>query len=64
MREAADAAPDIPEIRYHLGVVYAGLDMKKEALLEYERALRIRPDFGPAQAERARLLQLPGVNPL
>ena len=64
LRQAADATPDEPEIRYHLGVVYAELGLKKDALLEYERALRLRPDFAPAQTERARLMGLPGINPL
>jgi tetratricopeptide (TPR) repeat protein len=44
LREAADDAPDIAEIRYHLAMVYRDLGMKQDAFLEFDRARRMKPD--------------------
>ncbi len=59
LRQAVDRSPDEPEIHYHLGVVYAELDMKREALLEFERALVLSPGYGPALQEKLRLSGVP-----
>jgi Flp pilus assembly protein TadD len=47
LRQAADGVPDLAEVRYHLGVVYAALGQTREARNEFARALRIQPDHKP-----------------
>jgi hypothetical protein len=64
LREAVDMAPDIPELRYHLGVVYGQLGLTRDAEIELERALRLRPNYREAQEARARLKTAPGMGVL
>lgn len=59
LREAADKVPEAAEIHYHMGVVYVELDMKREAILEFDRALRLHPNYIPAQQEKLRLSGVP-----
>lgn len=52
LREAADAAPYVAEIRLHLGAVYAALGQPRDAALELNRALLLDP-LQKAQIEPA-----------
>jgi len=52
--QAAGGAPDNPEIRYHLGLVYAKRGKKEEARREIERALEA-PNFAGAEEARRTL---------
>jgi len=52
--QAAGGAPDNPEIRYHLGLVYAKRGKKEEARREIERALEA-PNFAGADEARRTL---------
>lgn len=60
LRAAVDGAPAIPELRYHLGVVYGALGLAHEAERELARALLLRPDYPEAEKARARLRRPPG----
>lgn len=60
LREAVDADPDEPDLRYHLGVVYGQLGMIDDARLELERSLVLNPDFKEAQKAIQDLRQPPG----
>jgi tetratricopeptide (TPR) repeat protein len=55
LRQAADLAPDVAEIRYHLGVVYAAMRLSGQALIEYEHATSLRPGYEEAEREKRRL---------
>jgi tetratricopeptide (TPR) repeat protein len=57
LRQAADLAPDVPEIRYHLGVVYAAMNLRQQALIEFEHATNLRPGYEEAEKEKRRLMQ-------
>ena len=53
LRQAADLTPDVPEIRYHLGIVYAAMGMREQALIEFEHATSLRPGYEDAENENA-----------
>jgi tetratricopeptide (TPR) repeat protein len=55
LREAADDAPELAEIRYHLGAVYARLGLNREASQELGRALTLAPDLAAAKDTLAAL---------
>jgi tetratricopeptide (TPR) repeat protein len=57
LRQAADLTPDVPEIRYHLGIVYAAMGMRPQALIEFEHATNLRPGYEDAENEKRRLAQ-------
>jgi Flp pilus assembly protein TadD len=54
--------PSVPEIHYHLGVVYAKLGLTAQAEIELMRALDLRPDYKAATKAKADLSQLPTAN--
>lgn len=49
LTRAADAAPDQPEILYHLGLAYAAQNRSREAIVVLSRAVKMRPSFTEAQ---------------
>jgi tetratricopeptide (TPR) repeat protein len=51
LRDALSLDPNVPEIHYHMGVVLQESGDTAGARLEYERAIRLRPDY--AEAEKA-----------
>lgn len=55
LREAVDRAPDQPELRYHLGAIYQKLGQKEHAILEFDRALLLKPDFPEVTRDRQAL---------
>lgn len=55
LRDAVEREPDVAELRYHLGVVLAELGEIREAEIEFDRALRLRPDYHDAQEAKAKL---------
>ncbi|HVK06088.1 MAG TPA: tetratricopeptide repeat protein [Armatimonadaceae bacterium] len=61
LREAVDMAPDVPELRFHLGVVYGALGLTRDAEIELERAVRLRPNFKAAREARAQLKSAPST---
>ncbi|MBC7809309.1 MAG: hypothetical protein H7145_24505 [Akkermansiaceae bacterium] len=63
LREAADLAPNIPECRYHLAVVYEELDLLPDALREAERAVLLRPGYTEAKELVERLKPLVTAQP-
>lgn len=60
LREAVDEAPDQAEIRYHMGVVYAQQGLTREAEIELNRALALKPDYPEALRAKSLLRQPPG----
>ena len=60
LRECVDAVPDEPEIRYHLGVVYAQQGRTAEAHTELSRALVLKRDYPEARRALDLLRQAPG----
>ena len=57
LREAADGAPTIAEIRYHLGIVYAQLGLTTDAARELDRALVLDPESKEVLEAKKRLHQ-------
>ena len=57
-RLVVKAAPDQPEMRYHLGMVYLKQGKSAEARHEIEQALKA-PNFPSAEAARRALESLP-----
>ena len=55
-----DEAPDQAELRYHLGVVYAQQGLTREAEIELNRALALKPDYPEARRAKDLLRQPPG----
>lgn len=55
LRDAIEHEPDVAELRYHLGVVLADLGETNEAAIEYDRALRLRPNYRDAKEAKQRL---------
>ncbi|MBC8136792.1 MAG: hypothetical protein H8F28_12985 [Fibrella sp.] len=63
LREAVDLAPDIPECRYHLAVVYEKLDLLPNALREARRAVLLKPEYNEAEQLVGRLKPLVAAQP-
>lgn len=59
LREATDRAPTEPELRYHLGVVYAQLGLIREAEGELTRALLLKKGDYPEAKRAKELLRRP-----
>jgi tetratricopeptide (TPR) repeat protein len=55
LKRAADKAPDIPVIRYHLGLAYQQQGDKAAARTNLEAALKRAPNFPEADSARAAL---------
>jgi Flp pilus assembly protein TadD len=55
LADAAEAEPETPEIHYHLGMALQTTGQLREAKLEFDRALLLRPDYAEARRERDRL---------
>lgn len=51
LRRALRLCPDDPDIHVRLGKVYKDLNRKSDAEFEFKEALRLNPDFKPAQKE-------------
>jgi tetratricopeptide (TPR) repeat protein len=64
MKLVAEQEPDSADVFYMLGEGYRFQRNAREALFNYNHALEINPDFGPAYLglARARLLQDPNAN--
>ena len=60
LRKAVDLGPNIPECRYHLGVVYGQLGLINEARMELDRATTIRKNYEEAEQAKKQLKQPPG----
>lgn len=58
---AAEALPDNPLVRYHLGRVYAAVDRPELAREHLEAALALDPDFAKAASARETLAALPAA---
>ncbi|HAR49960.1 MAG TPA: hypothetical protein DCR81_07670, partial [Smithella sp.] len=58
LKEAADKIPDIPVIRYHLGMAYYKKGNRDLAKKELSAALKINPGFAGADEARATLNNL------
>ena len=54
LRSAADQLPNVPVVRYHLGMNYLALADKEAARRELTRALEVADKIPFAQAEEAR----------
>ena len=59
LREAVDRDPDIPELHFHLGVVYGALGLNRDAGLELDRAIQLRHDYRDARHAREMLKNQP-----
>lgn len=55
LRKAVDDAPNNPELRFHMGIIYAELDQIEAADAEFARALRLRPGYEEAEDARKKL---------
>jgi tetratricopeptide (TPR) repeat protein len=55
-RHAARLGTRLPQLRYHLGVIEAGVGDRASARRELRAALALNPAFNPLQARAARLL--------
>jgi tetratricopeptide (TPR) repeat protein len=44
-----------PALLYHLGVVYSEMGKKREAILAFDNALKLAPDYQPAREARQKL---------
>lgn len=60
LRETVDEAPDVAELRYHLGVIYAQQGLTREAEIELNRALALKSDYPEAKRAKFLLRQPPG----
>ncbi len=63
LREALGLAPDLPECRYHLAVVYEKMGALRDALGEAERAAILNPDYAEARVLADRLRPLVAALP-
>lgn len=59
LRRAIDAHPESPEINYHLGMAYEKVGRYQDAALEFDRTLRIQPDYNPALIAKEKLPVIP-----
>jgi tetratricopeptide (TPR) repeat protein len=53
IQEAAQAVPNMPILRYHLGMAYGAENRLDEAILELEAALKLSENQGFAHADKA-----------
>lgn len=49
-----------PGVVYHLGVVYAEMGRKQDAVVAFDKALKLAPTYKPAQEARRKLAGTPG----
>lgn len=63
LREAADDTAGVAEIHHHLAVIYRDLDKKQDALLEFDRALLLKPNDPVIERDRKATLAATPVKP-
>ena len=56
MQQAAQTEPDQPDIQYYLGEAYLLSNEPENALIAYEKAITLNPNFAPAYLGRAKAL--------
>lgn len=56
MQQAAQTEPDQPDIQYYLGEAYLLSDEPENALIAFEKAITLNPNFAPAYLGRAKAL--------
>lgn len=59
LTRAADAAPDQPEILYHLALAYLAQGRRHDAIVMLERALKLKPNFTAASRRLSELRETP-----